>query len=325
MQPGSEPENSIMDRRGILKSVMSTVGGAGLIAAGGGDVVAEGLTSRVSPTKGRPVGFIESRDGVGLFYRDWGTGSPLVFLAPWAMDSEWWEYQTAYLVGQGLRCIGYDRRGHGRSVEPSGGYDFDTLASDLNEVIERLDLHGVTLVGHSMGCMELVRYLSRHGAGRIARIAMVAPNTPLVVKTPDHPDGVDRRVLEEARARLSRDRPYVIAANAPAFFGAPKNTVSAETMRWWTDMLLRCSLRVLLETHRMFTETDFRPELSQISLPTVIIHGDSDTSAPIDRTGRKTASLISGSQLKVYEGAAHGLPFTHMDRLNQDLLALARG
>jgi non-heme chloroperoxidase len=121
------------------------------------------------------------------------------------------------LAGQGLRCIGYDRRGHGRSVEPSGGYEYDTLADDLNDVIERLDLHGVTLVGHSIGCGEVVRYLSRHGAGRIARIAMVAPNTPLVVKTADNPDGVDRRLLEEARARLSKDRPHVNAVAASAF------------------------------------------------------------------------------------------------------------
>lgn len=312
-----------MDRRGILKSVMSTVGGAGLIAAGNGASVAEGQTSRVSPTKGLPVAFIESRDGVGLFYRDWGTGNPLVFLAPWGMDSDWWEYQMAYLVGQGLRCIAYDRRGHGRSVEPSSGYEFDTLADDLDDVIQQLDLHDVMLVGHSMGCMELVRYLSRHGAGRIARIAMIAPNTPLIVKTTDNPDGVDRRVLEATLARLSKDRPYVIAASAPAFFGAPINPVSAEMMQWWTNMMLTCSLRVLLVLRRMFTEIDFRPELTRISLPTLIIHGDSDTSAPLDRTGRKTARLISGSQLKVYEGAAHGLPITHMERLNQDLLAFA--
>ena len=230
----------------------------------------------------------------------------------------------AYLVGQGIRCIGYDRRGHGRSVEPSGGYEYDTLADDLNDVIERLDLHGVTLVGHSIGCGEVVRYLSRHGAGRIARIAMVAPNTPLVLKTADNPDGVDRRLLEDVRARLSKDRPHAIAAAAPSFFNSRRNSVSAEMMQWWTDMMLKCSLRVLLDLHRMFTETDFRSELSQISLPTVIIHGDSDTSAPIDRTGRKTASLISGSQLKVYEDAAHGLPITHMERLNQDLLAFAK-
>jgi len=312
-----------MHRRGVLKSVMSTVGGAGLIAAGGGVSVAEEQTSRVPPAKGRPVAFIDTRDGVGLFYRDWGTGSPLVFLAPWGMDSDWWQYQMAYLVGQGLRCIAYDRRGHGRSVEPSGGYEFDTLADDLNDVIERLDLHGVTLVGHSIGCGEVVRYLSRHGAGRIARIAMVAPNTPLVLKTADNPDGVDRRLLEDVRARLSKDRPHAIAAAAPWFFNSRKNSVSAEMMQWWTDMMLKCSLRVLLDLHRMFTETDFRSELGKISLPTVIIHGDSDASAPIERTGRKTAALISGSQLKVYKDAGHGLPITHMEQLNQDLLAFA--
>ena len=313
-----------MDRRGVLKSMMSTVGGAGLIAAGGGASVAEEQTNRVPPTKGRPVAFIESRDGVGLFYRDWGTGSPLVFLAPWGMDSDWWQYQMAYLVGQGLRCIAYDRRGHGRSVEPSGGYEFDTLADDLNDVIERLDLHGVTLVGHSMGCGEMVRYLSRHGAGRIARVAMVAPQLPLVVKTADNSDGVDRRLLEEVRARISRDCPRQIAVNASAFFNARENSVSAEMMQWWTNMVLKVSLRVLLDLNRMSTETDHRSELRQVSLPTVIMHGDKDTSAPIDRTGRKTAALISGSQLKVYEGAGHGLPITHMERLNQDLLAFVR-
>src|SRR5258708_35664113 len=138
-----------MDRRDVLKSVMSTVGGAGLIAAGGGALVAEEQTSRGSLTKGRPMAFIDSRDGVGLFYRDWGTGSPLVFLAPWGMDSDWWEYQMAYLVGQGLRCIAYDRRGHGRSVEPSGAYHYDTLADHLHAAIERRYPHGVTLVRHS--------------------------------------------------------------------------------------------------------------------------------------------------------------------------------
>jgi pimeloyl-ACP methyl ester carboxylesterase len=319
-----ELEGSIMDRRGVLKSVISTVGGAGLIAAGGGALAADEPTSRASPTKGRPVAFIDARDGVGMFYRDWGTGNPLLFLAPWGMDSDWWQYQMAYLVGQGLRCIAYDRRGHGRSVEPSGGYDYDTLADDLNDMIERLDLHGVTLIGHSMGCSEVVRYLSRHGAGRIARIAMVAPQLPLVVKTADNPDGVDRRLLEEVRARISKDCPRQTAVNAPAFFNARINPVSAEMMQWWTNMVLKVSLRVLLDLHRMSNETDHRSEVSEITLPTLIIHGDSDASAPIERTGRKTASLISGSQLKVYEGAGHGLPITHMERLNQDLLAFAR-
>jgi non-heme chloroperoxidase len=312
-----------MDRRSVLKSVVSSIAGAGLIAAGGSVAAAKEKKTRVSSTKGQPESFIETSDGVGLFHRDWGTGRPIVFLAPWGLHSDWWEYQMAYLAGHGLRCIGYDRRGHGRSAEPGGGYEFDTLADDLNAVIEQLDLRGVMLVGQSMGCGEIVRYLSRHGARRIARIVMVAPITPLLLKTADNPDGMDSRYLEKVREALSTDRPHVIAGAAPAFFGAPKNSVSAEMMEWWTQMLLQCSLKVLLDLQRVFTQTDFRSELRTISAPTLIIHGDRDTSTPIDLTGRKTAGLIPGSELKVYEDAAHGLPITHMDRLNRDLLAFA--
>ena len=230
----------------------------------------------------------------------------------------------AYLVGQGLRCVAYDRRGHGRSTEPSRGYEFDTLADDLDTVIQQLDLRGVTLVGQSLGCGEVVRYVSRHGAGHISRIVMVAPITPLMLKTADNPDGVDGSSLEKVREALSEDRPHVIAGAASAFFGVPKNSVSVEMMNWWANMLLQCPLRVLLELHRVFTVTDVRSELRTISLRTVIIHGDNDTSTPIDLTGRKTARLIPSSQLTVYEGAAHGLPITHMDRFNRDLLAFVK-
>lgn len=258
-------------------------------------------------------------DGVNLFYREWGTGSPVVFLAPWGLHSDWWEYQMAYLSGQGQHCIAYDRRGHGRSVEALGGYDFDTLADDLNTVIEKLDLRGVTLVAHSMGSGEAVRFLSRHGANRIARLVLVAPITPGREKTADNPDGVDP--AEKMRQTLRTDRAHAIAAAAPAFFGAPNNPVSTEIMQWWTDMLMGCSLKVLIELQRVFTRTDFRAELRTIALPTLIVQGDCDTSTPLDATGRKTAALIQGSQLKVYEGAAHGLPITHAARLNADLLA----
>ncbi|HKW35266.1 MAG TPA: alpha/beta hydrolase [Candidatus Acidoferrum sp.] len=313
-----------MDRRSVLKSVVATVAGVGLSGVGDGAAVAKEKKTRMSRAKGQSMPFIETSDGVRLFYRDWGKGEPLVFLAPWGLHSDWWEHQMADLVGHGMRCIAYDRRGHGRSVEPAGGYEFDTLADDLSAVIEQLDLRGVTLVGQSVGCGELVRYVSRHGTRRITRIAMVAPIAPITVKTLDNPDGVESGYLEKVREALCQDRPHAIAGAAPAFFGVPKNPVSAEMMQWWTDMLLQCSLRVLLELHRAFTVTDFRPDLSTISLPTVIIHGDNDTSTPIDLTGRKVARLISGSELKVYENAAHGLPITHMDRLNRDLFAFAK-
>jgi pimeloyl-ACP methyl ester carboxylesterase len=272
--------------------------------------------------------FVEARDGTRLFCRDWGSGRPLVFAAPWALNSGWWEYQTTWLAAHGLRCVSYDRRGHGRSSEPAHGYEFDTLADDLATVIERLDLRDITLVGHSMGCGEVVRYLTRHGSGhgtrRVARAALVATITPFILKTADNPDGVDKSVFEAGRAALSKDRPQQIAKAAPGFFGAPANSVSAEIMNWWTRMLVdQCSLKVMLQLHRVFTETDFRPELRKITVPTLLIHGDSDTSAPIDFTARRTAPLIPDCRLKIYEKAAHGLPFTHMDQLNADLLEFA--
>jgi len=312
-----------MERRCLLKSVASAAVGAGLTTAGSDFSEAQQKDTAASTARAtRLSSLVETRDGTSLFCKDWGTGKPAVFVAPWALNSDWWEYQMAYLAGQGLRCVAYDRRGHGRSSQPGHGYDFDTLADDLAAVIERLGERDVTLVGHSMGTGEIVRYLSRHrAAGRISRTVLIAPITPFTLKTADNPDGVDRSVLEVGRVALSKDRPARIAEAAPAFFGAPKNPVSAAMMEWWTDMIVhQCSLRVMLDLHRVFTETDFRPDLRTITVPTLIIHGDSDTSTPLDFTGRRTARLIAGSQLKVYEGAAHGLPITHMERLNADLL-----
>jgi pimeloyl-ACP methyl ester carboxylesterase len=274
------------------------------------------------PPAGR-VPFIDARDGTRLFYRDWGTGSPIVFVAPWALNADWFEYQMTTLSAQGLRCVAYDRRGHGRSDEPGRGYDFDTLSDDLATVIERLDLARVTLVGHSMGAAEVARYLAKHKPTRVARVVLIAPISPFTLKTADNPGGVEPSVLETGRTALSRDRPGQIAQAATAFFGV-HNGVSAAMLAWWTDMIVeRCSLKVMLDLHRVFTATDFRPDLRAITLPTLIVHGDKDTSTPLDASGRATAALISGSRLTVYEGAAHGLPITHAGRLNQDLLAFA--
>ena len=292
---------------------MSTAGATGLMTA----------RSSTAKSQSPSAAFVKSRDGTHLFYRDWGAGKPLLFLAPWGLHSGWWEYQMAHLAQRERRCIAYDRRGHGRSDEPARGYDFDAMASDLAAVIEQLNLHDVTLVAQSMGCGEVARYLTRHGRGRIGRIVMIAPITPQIVKTAENPLGVDAAFLERVREVLSTDRAQAIANAAPAFFGAPGNNVSTQMMDWWTDMLLQCSLRVLLELHRVFTVTDFSADLRGISVPTLIVHGDTDTSTPLELTGRRTASLIRGSRLVIYEGAAHGLPITHMQRLNSELLAFS--
>jgi pimeloyl-ACP methyl ester carboxylesterase len=318
-------ETRLMDRREILKAVGAAAAGAGLPVSARGSDAGEGPGIAGPKHRARPAPpFVETGDGTRLFYRDWGAGRPALFVAPWALGSDWWEYQMTHLAGQGVRCVGYDRRGHGRSGEPAAGYEFDTLADDLAAVLERLDLRDLVLIGHSMGSGEVVRYLSRHGSARVARVVLVAPITPFTLKTADNPDGVDRGVLEAGRAALARDRPGAIAGAAAAFFG-PNNAVSGAMKDWWTAMILhQCSLRVMLELHRVFTETDFRPDLGAIRIPTLVVHGDSDTSTPLEFTGRRTARLIAGSELKVYEGAAHGLPITHMDRLNADLRAFVR-
>lgn len=309
-----------MHRRNLLGSVISIAAGAGLVTAVRADELSKGRGLGGPSEKSDPKHFIEASDGTRLFFREWGKGQPMVFAAPWGLNSAWWEYQMANLAGRGRRCVGLDRRGHGRSEEPIDGYDFDTLADDLAALLEQLDLRGVTLVGQSLGCGEVVRYLSRHGSSRVARIVLISTITPLVLRTDDNPDGVDRAVLENVRKTLSKERPHPVAAAAPAFFGAPKNAVSPEIVDWWVRIMVDgCSLRVMLDLHKVFTETDFRTEVRKISIPTLLIHGDIDTSAPLERTGRKTAALIPGAQLKVYEGAAHGLTFTHAEKLNADL------
>jgi pimeloyl-ACP methyl ester carboxylesterase len=276
---------------------------------------------------GRSTSFVETSDGTSLFYKDWGAGKPLVFVSGWLVSSDMWEYQMTYLSSHGLRCVAYDRRGHGRSSQPGHGYDYDTLADDLAAIINRLDLREVTLVGHSMGGGEIVRYMSRHGAGRVARIALVASTTPFLLRTADNPDGVDKGYFEELRKALTSDRPRWLAEAAPAFFGAglPNCSVSSEMIQWGVLMCLQSSLKANIDASRAFAETDFRAEMRKITVPTLIVHGDKDNGAGVELTAKRSAKLIPGSQLKVYEGAPHGLFITHMDRLNSDLLEFAKG
>ncbi|MBI3799031.1 MAG: alpha/beta hydrolase [Deltaproteobacteria bacterium] len=265
--------------------------------------------------------FIETKDGTSLFYKDWGAGKPVVFLSNWGLNSDMWQYQMTPMVSQGVRCIAYDRRGIGRSSQPWQGYDYDTLADDLASVIEQLDLHNVMLVSHSMGGGEVVRYLSRHGSGRIARVVLIAPTTPFLLKTANNPDGLDKSAFEQMRAAWCKDFPKWVAENTVPYFA---QGTSPEMMQWVANLALQCPLKTAIDLSQAWSETDFRAELPRITVPTLIIQGDKDT-LPIDLTGRKTAPLIRGCQFKVYEGEAHGLMFTNMDRLNGDLLAFIKG
>ena len=266
------------------------------------------------------MGFIRTDDGVELFYRDWGNpeGEPVLFVAGWSLPSDMWQYQMLALSQRGLRCIAFDRRGHGRSDDPGRGYDFDTLASDIAAVIETLDLQGVTLVGHSMGCNEIVRYLSRHGSARVARIALLGSMTPMICRDDSNPQGIDPALLDAfRRQQLARDFPLWIDENLPPFV-TPET--SPGMCNWLRQMALTASLQGLVECNRSLAAADFRAELARIEVPVLLIAGDQDVSAPFELTAKPTQALLPHAHLKLYHGAPHGMFVTHMERVNADLL-----
>jgi non-heme chloroperoxidase len=308
-----------MDRRELLKSAGAAIGGAALLSA---DTAIADQRARASNTSARIAGsFIETRDGTQLFYRDWGTGTPLVFMSGWALTSDCWGYQMAPL-SESTRCIAYDRRGHGRSSDPGRGFDADTLADDLAAVLDALDLKNVTLVAHSMAGGEAVRYLSRYGPQRVGRIALISATLPFMTKTADNPDGIDPAVFENGRRNvLLRDFPKALRDNMRPFGVAE---TSDAMLDWISGLMLRCSMKALVECNRALTSTDFRPDLAKVDVPTLIVHGDKDVSAPLAITGRKTAALLPQATVKIYEGAPHGLFLTHAERLNKDLLEFTR-
>ncbi|MET0271812.1 MAG: alpha/beta hydrolase [Phenylobacterium sp.] len=277
----------------------------------------------VRPAQAAPRRNIEvrARDGVRLFHRDWGEGRPVVFAASWGLNSEMWAYQVAELSEHSLRCIAYDRRGHGRSEMRSEGYDMDTLADDLAAVIEGLDLKDVVLVGHSMGGAEVIHYLGRHGTSRVGKVALLAPSAPYLTKTADNPYGIAPAYFEASIARWRADFPKWSMDNQPPFF-TPQT--SPEMKAWLTDQMLSTPVPVLIAAFRALVAKDLRPDLARVDRPTLILHGDKDASALLEITGRRVAAGIRGAELKVYEGAPHGLFVTHMDRVNADLLRFIR-
>jgi non-heme chloroperoxidase len=308
-----------MHRRNVVRAVASAVAGAGLI---GGEKGAAEARKAPAPRAGTPPsGLIATDDGVSLFHRDWGAGRAVVFVHAWALSSEFWEYPMMPLVGQGLRCVAYDRRSHGRSSDPGHGCDFDRLADDLATVIEKLDLREITLVGHSMGGGEVIRYLSRHGSARVARVVLIAATAPLMVKTPDFPEGLDKGLLDGLRAMLLRDRAKWVGDNSAPFW---VRDTSPEMIQWGQRMALQCSLKAMVDSTRHMTETDFRAEMRRITVPTLIVHGTADRSVPV-HLGRIAAKLVPGCRYEEYEDAPHGLPITHLDRLTRDLLAFVKG
>lgn len=266
---------------------------------------------------------IQTNDGQYLFARDWGEGEPVLFCAAWALSSVAWQYQMMSMVNAGRRAVAYDRRGHGRSGDPGRGYDYDTLADDLRSVIETLDLRNLTVVAHSMGSGEAVRYLTRFGRERVTRLVLLAPTTPLLMKTPDNEMGIDRDFVASRLEEWRHDFAHWVLQNEGPYFGEtlPGCEVSSLTRDWTKADMLTTSLHAAIEFFRLAVGTDFRHELSRLSVPTLVIQGDSDASAPLPLTGARTAELVPDCRLLVYENAPHGLYLTHRPRIERDLLA----
>ncbi|MGI4758350.1 MAG: alpha/beta fold hydrolase, partial [Janthinobacterium lividum] len=253
----------------------------------------------------------------------WGTGAPVVLIHGWPLTSASWESQARVLAENGYRVIAYDRRGFGRSDWAAGGYEYNTLASDLNDLLEALDLRGATLVGFSMGGGEVARYLGTYGSARVSKAVLVSAVTPYLLQTDDNPDGVPKKTFDDIAANLKKDRPDFLKTFGKMFYGYSMvhHTVSEAMLEFTQAMALTGSPDATLKLARAWSETDFRGDLAKITIPTLVIHGTGDDTIPIDKSARRTVSLLANAELLEYDGAPHGLNATHPDKLNADLLA----
>jgi non-heme chloroperoxidase len=268
--------------------------------------------------------FVKTSDGAEIYYKDWGTGPPVVLSHGWPLNADSWEAQMLFLAGNGNRVVAHDRRGHGRSTQTWHGNEMDTYADDLAAVIEELDLRDITLVGFSTGGGEVARYIGRHGTERVAGVALVSAVPPFMLQTDDNPGGVPIQVFDEIRAASLADRSqaYRDLADGP-FFGnnRPGANVSEGTRLAFWRQGLQAGHRNAYECIAAFSATDFRGDLAKIDVPTLVIHGDDDQVVPFSVGGQASAALIDGAELKVYPGAPHGITDTHKEQLGADLLA----
>ena len=267
--------------------------------------------------------YVKTRDGTDLYVKDWGSGRPVVLVHGWPLSSDSWDETGVALANAGFRAIAYDRRGFGRSGQPWSGYDYDTLADDLAEVMAAAGATDeATLVGFSMGGGEVARYMSRHDGKGVAAAALVASVVPYMLKTDDNPDGVPADQLAEIGDRIREDRPGYFQTFFRQFYGVGfvSKPVSQGRLDWAWTVAMQAGLRPTLACAESFGHTDFRPDLAAFRVPTLVIHGTGDDTVPIDATGRAAAKGIAGSQLVEYDGEPHGLTVTAGERFNTDLL-----
>ncbi len=269
------------------------------------------------------VGTDATGNDIEVFYQDLGTGRPVVLIHGWPLSSQLWDYQLAELPKHNLRVIAYDRRGFGKSSQPWDGYNYDTFADDLKAVLDTLDLQNVTLVGMSMGGGEVARYMSRHGGARVSKVVFLSAVTPYLLKTDDNPDGVDGDVFDDMKEKLTKDRADFLQTFGKQFYGMGflDKPVSQAQLDGDFARAYAASQKATVDCVTAFSETDFRDDLAQIHVPTLIIHGDADKVVPIEASAERTAAALPNAEYIVYEGAPHGLVVSEKDRVIEDLLS----
>lgn len=269
------------------------------------------------------MSLITMKDGTQIYYKDWGKGQPVVFSHGWPLNSDSWEAQMLFLATNGYRCIAPDRRGHGRSSQPWSGNDMDTYADDLSEIIEALDLKDAILIGFSTGGGEVARYIGRYGTKRLAKVALISAVPPLMLKTPSNPGGIPIEEFNKIRQNSLKDRSqfYKDLAAGP-FFGA--NRKGSKVTQGMIDSFwlqgMSAGHKNTYDCIQAFSETDLTNDLKKFDIPTLIIHGDDDQIVPIESAALSSSKIVKKAILKIYEGAPHGLAYTHKDKLNSDLL-----
>ncbi|MDB4955443.1 MAG: alpha/beta hydrolase fold protein [Myxococcales bacterium] len=267
-----------------------------------------------------------TKDLTRIYYKEWGHGQPIVFSHGWPLTADAWEDQMMFLANRGYRCIAHDRRGHGRSSQPSDGNDMDTYADDLATLVQALDLKDAIHIGHSTGGGEVTRYIGRHGTKRVAKAVLISAIPPLMLKTEANPRGLPLEAFDQIRAGVLADRSQFFKDLSAPFYGAnrPGSKVSAGLRDFFWLQCMQGGLKGIYECIKVFSETDLTKDLGAFDIPTLILHGDDDQIVPIVASALLSSKLVKGAVLKIYPGAPHGMPSTHKDQINKDLLEFIR-